>query len=125
MNCIPLESVPTLVDRVLAEAGASKAIRARAVGIANDIEYAGGQVILVQTDKPMRLIAVRGQLESGASKLVLFKFPPNSPAHEAELIRAQDGGRVVSVIYRPDAKGVNLIESVLVYAGAAAGAPRY
>jgi hypothetical protein len=110
---------------VLAEAGASKAIRARAVGIANDVEYAGGQVSLVQTDKPVRLIAVAGNLESGALKLVMFKFPPNSPAYEAELIRAQDGGRIVGVIYRPDAQRVNLIESVLVYAGAAAGAPRY
>jgi len=117
MNCIPIESVPSIVDSVLTEAGASKAVRARAIGIVNEIRAVYGPVILVQTDATNRMICVASPGGPGAC----FKFPPNSPANEAELIRAQDTSRSASVTYKTDAQGVNLIESVLIYAGAAAG----
>lgn len=117
MNCIPIESVPSLVDSVLAEAGASKAVRARAINIANEIRAVYGPVVLVQTDATKRMICVIGPGGDGAC----FMFPPNTPANEAELIRAQDTSRNASVAWRTDAQGVKLIEHLLIYAGAAAG----
>jgi hypothetical protein len=111
------------MDRVLAEAGVSKAVRARAIGIANQINGVYGQVVLVQTDATARSIyvALPGITPPGATAMARFIFPPNSPANEAELIRAQDTSRSANVTYRTDAQGVNLIESVQIYAGAAAG----
>ena len=120
MNCIPLESVPSLMDSVLAQAGASKAVRAKAVAIANEIRGVYGQVVLVQSDATVRQIFVAS---SGATGMTMgrFLFPPNTSANEAELIRAQDTSRSAHVMYRTDAQGVNIIESILIYAGAAAG----
>ncbi len=119
MNCIPIESVPSVVDSVLTQAGASKAVRARAMAIANELHTVGGQVVLVQTDATVRHIYVAS---SGVnSSMARFLFPPNSPANESELIRAQDTSRSAHVTYRTDAQGVNMIESILIYAGAAAG----
>ena len=118
MNCIPIESVQSVMDRVLAEAGASKAVRARAMAIANELHAVGGQVILVQTDATVRYIFVSSP---GVGPGAHFMFPPNSPGNEAELIRAQDTSRSAHVMYRTDAQGVNIIESILIYAGPAAG----
>ena len=122
MNCIPVDHVPTIVDRILAEAGASKALRARAVGIANDVQTITGEVVSVLTNKAVRSILVA----AAPTTLVTFLFPANSAAFETELIRAQDGGLRVQIVFRSDALGAKLIDSVNVLAGMASGnSPRY
>ncbi len=122
MNCIPTEQLPTTVARILAEAGASKALLDRAVVIANDVQSITGQVVNVHTDKAVRSIMVA----ANPTTSVFFMFPANSATFETELIRAQDGGLRVQVQYRTDALGAKLIDSINVMAGIVSGnSPRY
>ena len=121
MECVPVIALPALMDKLLADAGVSNAIRARVTAASAELKYVTGQVIAVDTRAGQRTIFVSG----GISHVAVI-VPPNGKDIEAELIRAQDGGRIVMVSYREDSSRQAIVEAVLVYAGTAAGShPRY
>ena len=132
MDCIPVTAVQGLVKSLLTEAGAPKTLAARVVQLAGEIASVSGQVVAVRTEGGKRriyvahdvIIGAGGEVEKNVG-LTGFDFPPNGNREESELLRAQDGGRVVSVIFKPDAQGLNVIQSVYVYAGKASSSPRY
>ena len=112
MDCVPLDALPALVDGLLLRAGASKTLRANVVAAVGELDGVGGQVESVITQAGKRWISVLWP-----TKAVTFEFPPNGKDFEAELLRAQDAGRVVAVLYRKVAGAPNMVESVFVYAG--------
>jgi hypothetical protein len=126
MNCIPTAVVPALIDGLLVKAGASAALRQKVATAANDLKYITGEVVAVATDAAKRNIAVAGMDNTGKPlQMASFKVPPNTKAMEDELLRAQNEGRRVSVVYSTDSQGDNILESLTVYAGVASPGPRY
>lgn len=117
------QQVSSLIDRAMSRAGITKKVRAKVLGSFGDFKYADGQVVAVSTTSSEQLIFVSGPREGGG--LAKFAFPPNSGNFQAELIRAQDTGRVVSVVYTEDAAGNNILEDLWIYAGSATSSPRY
>ena len=115
---------PAIIDRALAMAGVAQEVRDQVQTSLDELKYADGQVIAVSTKKAERLISVSGPRDG--SILATFAFPPNSGNFESELVRAQDTGRPVSVVYTEGKDGKNILEDVCIFAGAAAGnTPRY
>jgi hypothetical protein len=114
---IPLEAVSPLVGSALRRAGVSKAIASRVAPEIAREDVAQGIVTLVETGPAKRRVKVETGTQGGGSIETFFEFPPNTPNIEAELIRAQDMGRYVSVCFIPDSTGKNLIDLVLVWAG--------
>ena len=126
MNCIPTAVVPALIDGLLVKAGASAAVRQKVAAAASDLKYITGEVVAVLTVVGGRNIAVSGTDNTGKPyQMAAFKVPPNTVGMEAELLRAQDAGRRVSVSFTTDSKGDNILETLTVYAGAASPRPRY
>jgi hypothetical protein len=117
------QRVPGLVDRALARAGVTTAVRAKVQASLGEQKHIDGQVSAVSTAKSKRMIFVTGG--PGSMAHAMFAFPPNSGDFQAELIRAQDSGRWVSVAYTEDASGNNVIDDIWIYAGTATSAARY
>ena len=113
-DCIPREAVSQLVDGALRRAGLSKAVSARVVAEVDRAECVTGQVTMVETSPGKRRVAV----SQSVGHDVFFWFPPNTPGVEAELLRAQDAGLTVSVLYVISGSNLpNMISQVLVWAG--------
>lgn len=121
-KCIPVDTIPTLVERILTQAGATKALRQKVTQSISEIQYVGGQVSLVETYAGEQIIFVTDATSATGAG---FRFPQNRKVFQDELIRAQDSGRIVIVSYRNDSKSGNIIDSVDVYAGASVDSPRY
>ena len=118
------QRVPAILDRALANAGVTKTVRAKVQASLDELKYADGQVACAWTNKSERVLFVTGPRDG--SIFAKFAFPPNASNLEAELLRAQDTGRIVSVVYTEDAAGNHMLEDVWIYAGVAAGSnPRY
>lgn len=122
-NAINAQRMTSLVDSALSRAGIGKEDRAKVQDSIDDLKYADGQVVAVSTRSSEQLIFVSGPRDG--SVLVKFAFPPNTSNFQAELIRAQDTGRVVSVVYKADASGSYILEEICTYAGSATSSPRY
>lgn len=110
--------IPHLVARLLTQAGAPKALQAKVMAVAQEWNSVTGMVMAVTTSSNNRTIIVGG-FERGET----FEFPPNGRAFEEELIRAQDAGRDVTVVYRWSTQGHPTIDDIWVYAGTSL--PRY
>ena len=117
-NCIPREAVSQLVAGALQRAGVSKEASARVVAEVDQAGYVMGQVTMVETSPGKRRMAVTAITQSGPDDPVFFWFPPNTPDMEAELLRAQNDGLMVSVCYVISGSNLpNMISEVLVWAG--------
>jgi len=123
-GAISTQRIPAIIDKVLAKAGVAQEVRDQVQTSLGELKYADGQVVCVTTRKSERLISVTGPRDGNI--LATFAFPPNSSKFESELMRAQDTGRIVSVVYTEDGSSKGILEDVCIFAGVAAGsAPRY
>ncbi|MFZ0456617.1 MAG: hypothetical protein WCE54_15055 [Ignavibacteriaceae bacterium] len=122
VKCIPVDSVPTIVDRILTQAGATRTLKQKVTQSFSDLQYIDGQVSAIKTEAGKQLIFVT---DVPANKAASFEFPPNQKVFQDELIRAQDNGRIVSVVFRNNPQKGNVIDDIWVYAGSAVSSPRY
>ncbi len=98
-----------MVTNALQNSGVSKEVLKKVQQQMDKSKSITGRVQAVITNANERKIMV------GSSGFEWFFFPPNSNNFEAELIRAQETERTVTVNYYIDAAGVILINDVWLY----------
>ena len=112
MDCFQMNIATKIIEQSLASAGVNKETATKIMGAVNETTWAGGKVVLVQTNLNDRDIYVGG---TGSTQMTVFKFPLNPTKFEDELIRAQETNRGINVVYTVNSNNEKIITSVLLY----------
>ena len=106
MECSQPDMIAVMVKNALENSGASEAVLKKVQTHIDQIKSTTGKVNAVITNAKERKIM---------AGTVWFFFPLNAGNFEAELIRAQDTERTVTVNYLKDGNDNNLITDVWLY----------